>query len=125
MLRVTLLWWTIGTLLVTSVAHADARACVRSHAAGQDEVRQGKLLQAKQYFSSCAVNECPADVRVECLRLSQDVEKRTPSIVLVVSDATGSDVVEAEVYANQVRVARLNSSPPTGLSPPRRVAVQR
>jgi hypothetical protein len=109
----------VGLLVSLSVgeARADARECVRSHAAGQDAVHEAKLSQARQKFLSCAIAECPAEVRDDCMRLAQDVDNRIPSVVFVVSDASGADVVDADVFVNGTKVADRIDGRPIRLDP--------
>jgi len=62
---------------------ADAKkACVAASTEGQTARDDGKLMDARKSFLSCARDECPAVVRKSCAQWLTDVEDRIPSAVI-------------------------------------------
>ncbi len=92
-------------LTASPEALADAKSCVRDHAAGLDAARSAELQGAKKLYLACAVEDCPTEIRDECIRLSQDVSKRLPSVVIAARGADGRDIVAARVLVDGIQVA--------------------
>lgn len=92
-----------GTLALTSIApHAAAQPanssavdqCVADHVAGQEVRLQNRLLEARSRFRSCAQASCPAVVSQACSDFLREIEPRIPSVVPVVRDPGGDDVID-------------------------------
>lgn len=66
-----------------------ARVCIDAHAEGQVERDAGRLLSARERFSACAAESCPALIRQECGALRAALEPEIPSIVLAAQDSSG------------------------------------
>lgn len=107
----------LASLAISTHASADARECVRQHAAGQDASRDAKLLHARQAFLSCVSADCPAEVRDECVRLSQAIDNRIPSVVIAFTNSAGEDIVSAQVLVDGKEVAKQVDGRPIALDP--------
>ncbi len=81
-------------LSFASASRADDRVAACADAAERGQVlRDGRsLVEARALFVSCAQRECPAAVRDSCTEWLSDVDRRLPSIVVAVKDASGRDV---------------------------------
>ena len=94
----------IALLLVPAIAHADdtsrlqsdVTACVAASDEGQKLRDEGHLRAARAKLATCAAEECPSPVRGDCLRWLDDVDKRTPSIVIAAT-ASGKDATDVRV----------------------------
>ncbi len=102
----------VPTLLLAfaPTAHAESaaetkKACVLASTEGQVARDDGKLMEARKQLLFCAKDECPAVVRKSCAQWLADVEERTPSAIIRVLDASGSDVTDATVSIDGETVA--------------------
>lgn len=74
-------------------AFADASSCTELHASGQREMRAGQLKTASKQFMTCSSDDlCPEEVRADCIRLYESVERRTPTVIFSVVNEEGQDV---------------------------------
>jgi hypothetical protein len=73
------------------------RECIDAHANGQVLRGQGRLLQAKSEFLSCAVESCPQVIRDDCTKFGAEVEASLPSVVVVAQSSAGEDIPSANV----------------------------
>ena len=79
-------------------ARADSTdACIQASDEGQVLRDQGKLLEARARFLTCARESCPRLVRTDCVAWLADAESRTPTVVLSAQDPTGQDVADVKV----------------------------
>ncbi|MBI2396131.1 MAG: hypothetical protein HYV09_41595 [Deltaproteobacteria bacterium] len=97
----------IGALAPSTAALAapDKQACLAAYEQTQKLRKSGKLLEARKQSLICAQSECPTVVRDDCTSWSVDLEKATPTIVLVVTDAEGKDVTDAKAFVDGDEVA--------------------
>lgn len=97
----------IGALAPSTAAFAapDKQACLAAYEQTQKLKKSGKLLEARKQSLLCAQSECPTVVRDDCTSWSVELEKATPTIVLVVTDAEGKDVTDAKAYLDGEEVA--------------------
>jgi hypothetical protein len=79
-------------------------ACAEALHKGQREQLQGRLVDARLRFSSCAIDACPARIRTDCASSRADVEHGLPSVTFAVRDAQGRDL-EARVFLDGVELA--------------------
>jgi hypothetical protein len=86
--------------LLAAPCFADARECIRQHEAGIAAKDERKLVQAKPSFLACARDECPTAVREECTELLAQIERKVPSVVVVVKDENGRDLVDVRLLVD-------------------------
>jgi hypothetical protein len=86
--------------LLAAPCFADARECIRQHEAGIAAKDERKLVQAKPSFLACARAECPTAVREECTELLAQIERKVPSVVVVVKDENGRDLVDVRLLVD-------------------------
>jgi hypothetical protein len=94
-------------------AHAedDATACIAASEDGQKLRDDGHYLRARASFISCAHEACPAQIRSDCLQWLDDVDKKTPTVVLSARDS-GKDVTDVSVSVDGIPfVDRLDGRP--------------
>jgi len=67
-------------------------ACVESHEQGQVSRRDGHFSKAREEFSSCTSDACPAPVRQRCSAFLAELDAAQPTIVIALHDPQGRDV---------------------------------
>ncbi len=101
MKRIIFTLLTVSCLgLFVDVAQAspeDKRACVAASTKGQTDRDEGRLIEARQEFLTCARDECPGIVRKSCGDWLADIDERTPSVVVRVQDASGADMTDVRL----------------------------
>jgi hypothetical protein len=117
-----------SALIVAALAFASGRAaadavdeCAAAAHDGQVARDEGKLLTARPTFQRCASSDCPDAIRRDCAGWLADVEERTPTVVVTVHDASGRDVVDADVKLDGAPLALRGQAVP--LDPGRHVFV--
>jgi len=85
-----------AVVLVPANAHADAESCVAASDEGQKLRDEGHLRAAHAKFVTCAAEECPSPVRAKCVQWLDDVDKRTPTIVIAAT-SKGKDATDVIV----------------------------
>jgi hypothetical protein len=96
--------FALAALLVPAIVRADTEACVAASDAGQKLRDEGHLRAAREKLTTCAAEECPSPVRGDCVRWLDDVDKRTPSIVIAAT-ASGKDATDVRVSIDGAPVA--------------------
>jgi hypothetical protein len=87
-----------GFVLFPSTAWGDEKAeCIAAHEDGQVARRTGQFDRAREDFSKCQRDACPAVLRSRCAEFAREVEAAQPSIVVMVRDAQGADAAGAQV----------------------------
>lgn len=76
---------------------AQKQACADDSEQGQELRDQGKLLAARERFLACAAEACPPIVRKDCADWLDDLDERTPTIVLDARDPAGKDLTDVRV----------------------------
>jgi hypothetical protein len=84
-------------LAPTANAEDMIRACIAQSTDGQTLRKQGKLLAAREQMIACARDACPPIVRSSCARWLSEVDASIPSVVVRALDATGQDVLGAQL----------------------------
>lgn len=79
------------------------QTCIAAADTGQRLRDEGTLLAAKEQFTACAATGCPDVIREACAEWLDEVVSRTPSVVLVVVDETGRDLVPEWVEIDERR----------------------
>ncbi|HEY2367383.1 MAG TPA: hypothetical protein VGH87_13400 [Polyangiaceae bacterium] len=85
-----------ASVLVPAIARADAESCVAASDEGQKLRDEGHLRAARAKLATCAAEECPSPVRGNCVQWLDDVDKKTPSIV-VAATSNGKDASDVIV----------------------------
>lgn len=93
--------WALGTALLVvgwaGVAHARSPAaelpdaldsCVEGYERGQLAERRGRFIEAREQLARCLAPACPAKLKAECAPLLDDVGARTPTVILVCTNAS-------------------------------------
>ena len=98
--------------LAPGVARAEdaaTEACLAAHTDGQKARRDGRLLEARRSFLTCAAASCPDLVKQQCVPWLADIEARIPSVVLDVRDESGRDLGDVRVSVDGTqRLERLD-----------------
>jgi hypothetical protein len=105
----------LTTLTLVSTAAADAASCADAHLAGQVARSEGRLLQAREHFTTCGSESCPGVLRSECGQLLEEVSRELPALIVVAKDEAGADVLDYQVFIDGVAIP--NSSLGTPLDP--------
>lgn len=94
-------WFGFSSLAARS-ARADVTSCVQWHASGQREAKAGHLKLASQLFTSCGSSEeCPSEIRAECVDFYAAVERSVPTVIFTASDENGHDLTAVRVYTGE------------------------
>ncbi len=94
--------------IALGLANADARAddgnraCIASHARGQELRLAGKWVAATKVFRACSATSCPAAVTQDCLRWQDELRPLTPSVLIAATAPDGSDTVDARLIVDAV-----------------------
>jgi hypothetical protein len=90
-----------AALTVTTASPAaradDADVCMTAPVEGQTLQKAGKLLAARDKFTSCARKSCPTEIVQDCTRWAGDVLAALPTVVLAARDQAGHDLSDATV----------------------------
>lgn len=95
----------------------DERACVTAFRKAKEHEAAGKLQESKDQLMSCAQAPCSSFIRQQCSSKYNQLESDTPSVVLIVTDASGSprgDVqvrMDGEPFAQQLDGRALSVDP--------------
>ena len=102
----------IGVLILCRAAQADESAIERCIAASGASIEADNLhhLHAERAeLLACAAAECPLEVRTECLRRIEEVNRAVPTLVFEARDPAGNDLSAVEVTMDgQVLTDRLD-----------------
>lgn len=58
--------------------------CEEAHAAGQIARRQKRLLESRKQFQTCSLLHCHDEIRRDCIKWYEEVERSIPTVVFVV-----------------------------------------
>jgi hypothetical protein len=92
-----------GALIALSAAPVraerlgDERACVTAFRKAKEHEQSGKLQESKDQLMSCAQAPCSSFIRQQCSSKYNQLESDTPSVVLIVTDASGSPRADVQV----------------------------
>lgn len=88
------------------VARADTiEACASAAEAGQRLEREGRLVESRATFLSCAASRCPGEVASLCDRMLTDVDAAMPTVILGARDPAGRDLESVRVLADGAPLA--------------------
>ena len=117
---------TLGSLLVVAAttllaapAQADERAATCADAAerGQELRDAHRLVEARRELVVCAQRECPNVVRSACVEWLEQIDRRTPSLVVGVKDEQGHDIAGATVTLDGAPLAATVTSTAVAANP--------
>jgi hypothetical protein len=93
----------LAFLLTPRLAAADPPkvACAHGAEEGQRLRAQGKLREAREAFTACAAERCPALIRSDCSGWLAEVEAAVPTVVV---RASAAEDAAHELYDVEVRV---------------------
>jgi hypothetical protein len=112
-----------GAVIVAMAAPArserlhDERACVTAFKKARGHEQSGRLQDAKELLMSCAQAPCGGFLRQQCSNKYNQLESDTPSVVLIVTDASGApraDIqvrMDGEIFAPQLDGRALTVDP--------------
>lgn len=80
-----------------AASEPSVETCLADHVAAQERKLDGRLLEARNRLRSCAQSTCPGPVAQECRQMLSEVEPRISSIVPIVRDVEGRDIVEGNL----------------------------
>jgi hypothetical protein len=90
----------VATFTSANVAHASdptTADCVAANEASITLRSQHKLRETREQLLVCAAPSCPEDIRVECGRRVELVNRAMPTIVFEAKDASGTDIAVVKV----------------------------
>jgi hypothetical protein len=103
---------------VLGAARADTiEACASSAEAGQRLERDGRLVEARASFVSCAASRCPKEVASLCDGLLTRVEAALPTVILGARDPAGHDLSGVRVLADGAPLAESLDGKPRPIDP--------
>lgn len=102
----------IAALVLATPAHADepVDVCIDASARGQALRDEGRLLEARRAFLSCAEATCPGLIRKDCTAWHAEVDGLVPSIVARAQDDAGHDLKDA-TFAVDGELVTIDGSP--------------
>jgi hypothetical protein len=100
-----------------SAAPNDKQACVDAFESAQAMRQEGKLSASRARLATCVRPTCPALVREECARYTDEVVRATPSIVIAARDAQGRDIAGASLLVDGASIADGLGGRPLELDP--------
>lgn len=90
-----LVFATLFVASMSSSAHAQGTSiekCTGNFEEAQLKEKRGKLIEAEQLYAACADSKCPAMIRSDCSAKRDEINRRIPTITVVVRDAAGNDL---------------------------------
>lgn len=78
-----------------STAHAQSSSieqCTGNFEEAQLKEKRGKLIDAELLYAACADTKCPAMIRNDCSAKRDEMNRRIPTITVVVRDPSGNDL---------------------------------
>jgi hypothetical protein len=98
---------TLALLLAArdSFAQSDLKVCAAAAEDGQRLAAEGKLSSAREKLLSCARPQCRSLISKDCQKWLEEVDERTPTIVVAAVDTNGKDVVDVRVLIDGVVLA--------------------
>jgi hypothetical protein len=105
---------TLSMATVGSPARADPskQQCVDDNVAGQELRRNGRFADATEHLQRCAALSCPAIVRDNCARRLTELQRAQPSLLFVVTDRSGADIIDVRIYLDGTLLTdRLDGAP--------------
>jgi hypothetical protein len=98
--------WIVASALASALvglprpAAADGPSkdeCIAANESADSLRRAGKLQAARKRFEQCLPASCPGPVRDDCVQQIKDIDKALPTVIFVVTDATGARVDPVQI----------------------------
>jgi hypothetical protein len=87
-------------------------ACIQAAESGQELRDDQKFAQARESFSRCVRETCPAIIRQDCSGWLAQIDDKVPTIVLAAEDPAGRDLLDVDVSVDgQPLSSRLDGKP--------------
>ncbi len=109
----------LAAMLLAAPAWADQRATTCADAAEHaQELRDAhQLVEARRELVVCAQRDCPNVVRSACLEWLEQLDRRTPSLVVGVKDELGRDIAGVTVTLDGLPLAATVTSTAVAVNP--------
>ncbi len=101
-------------LLLTRAANADDAqdACMSQADRGQSLRDEGKLIEARDLFLSCARDPCASVIAKQCATWLQGIDAQMPTVAFRAKGGDGKDIVTVRVLVDgQARIESLDGHP--------------
>jgi hypothetical protein len=105
MKRLTFAFVLFTTLGASSFAHAgNVEQCLSAEENGERFKKQGRLVEARQNFATCARESCPGKVRDLCRKYAGEVDEILPTIVVTARDGENKELAGVKISVDGVDV---------------------
>ena len=97
-----------GCILLPALAWAADTATTECLTASENSygfAKENRLLEERAQLLICAAEQCPADVRNDCVQRMDDVNRAIPSIVFEAKDSAGNDLSDVKITMDGAPVA--------------------
>ena len=101
-----------GCILLPALAWAADAAtteCLTASEKSYGFAKEHRLLEERVQLLICAAEQCPADVRKDCVQRMDEVNRAIPSIVFEVKDGSGNDLSNVKVTMDGAPAAAFRS----------------
>ncbi len=101
--RALLVGCLVAAASIASPARGDDPAisrCIAANDQGLDLLNQGKLLQARKTFATCAAPSCGANISEACQKEIDEVNGKLPTVVFVTQNGAGEDVAGVKLFVD-------------------------
>ncbi|MBK6695671.1 MAG: hypothetical protein IPG50_26195 [Myxococcales bacterium] len=94
---VAALSWSVGA----DAQNLSRKTCAEAASRGQVLRDEGKLIEARARFVTCAQPGCPPLIQKDCAEWQTNVDARLPGVVVAVKDVGGRDIGTATVQMDK------------------------
>lgn len=92
-------------------ADGGPKQCISAYENGQVAQQKGQLRRARASFLSCMDESCPELLRKDCHQWMEQVLTAMPTVVIIVHDPNGADVVGSRLWVDGEPVAWTEGTP--------------
>jgi len=96
----------LGTALAPTAEANDVQACLSASEKGQRARAAGKMREARELFTVCGNDGCPALVRKDCAQWNAELASTMPSVVFGARDKAGRDLFDVSVSMDGEELAK-------------------
>lgn len=90
----------LGWSGIARAAESTAVQCAEQSERAQRVRDEGKLVEARSLFLSCAAERCPSIVSKDCTTWYVEIDARLPTVVFSAKDASGRDLTDVAVFVD-------------------------
>ena len=101
----------------TAATTEDGDECALSFDAAQTHRKEGRLVEARAALEQCSARFCPEVIVDKCVAWLDEVDKELPTVVFVVKDGAGTDVLDVRVTRGDQEIAASLDGTPIALNP--------